>query len=142
MREFVPVARALWYLLTGVMPATMPLFLAMAFLDWYAKLLALAGFLGLIAAALAHPDREHPRVTSVIVLMLLCGVLLAGPNAYRVVQHFGESSISALDVMILAAVISAASYLVETCLAMLRPKRGTNPPNSSLEGEGTQRKIS
>jgi len=142
MRDFVPVIRALWYLLSGVMPAIIPLFLAMAFLVWHEKLLALAGWLGLIAAALIPPDREYPRVTSAVVLMLSRGLLLAGPAAYRATQHFSEeSSISGLDLLILAPVISAASYLLETCLAMLRQRRRSSP-NNSLEGEGTQRTIS
>jgi len=122
MRDLVPIVRALWYLLAGVMPATMPLFFAVLFLVWYEKMLALAGFLGLIAAALIPPDRDYPRVTSAVVLMLLCGVLVAGPLAYGVLREASEQrSVGGLE-LIVAPIIAPGSYVLELCLAMLRPK--------------------
>lgn len=132
MRDIAPLIRALWYLLAGVMPATIPMFFAAAFLVWYGKLFALAGFLGLVGAALIEPDREQPRVAWTIVLLLLCGLFPAGPVAYDAIRESQSlHNLTGLDATFIGPSLCVLTYLAESIRATMLGRQANNSPSST-----------
>jgi hypothetical protein len=118
MRNYIGIARALWYLCAGVLPGFFPLFLVLVFRP-IAGILSAAGIVGLAGAALIAPDTQYPRATLIISLLLLGGVIPMLPLLADTLQQLVRfSRFEAMSLLFIGPAVCALTYFGEVAVSL------------------------